>query len=365
MPTKPIYRNGKLIGYRWGESGKLYPISKFGKKKAKAKADKQARAIYASGYKGYSFFPGVGTRGVVLRRRRDGFRQRYHVILSRPKAIKELGGGEVIAEPKYDGTRTMAEIENNEVKLINRRDVDKTEIYPELKDIPKHVEGDAILDGEVVAITKDQPYGDFNLLSQRDRLKNKGLINLRSKKIPLTYIAFDILKKGEKDVKKQPLSERKQLLDSIIKNAPIIKKIEHSDDPEGLLKKVKAAHGEGIVVKKTNAPYQEGPNRVWEKLKIAKENDVAITGFTPGTGKRKGTFGALKMAVHTKSGFKPVGLVGTGFKEDDLSLIRKKLSSGNKLVARVAFRKTGSQGNYIEPRFIALRDDLLPRQTHF
>lgn len=34
-------------GYKWGNSGKLYKG-----KGAKAKAQKQARAIYASGYKG-------------------------------------------------------------------------------------------------------------------------------------------------------------------------------------------------------------------------------------------------------------------------------------------------------------------------
>ena len=41
MPIQEV--NG---GYRWGKSGKVYPT--------KAQAAKQARAAYASGYKGYA-----------------------------------------------------------------------------------------------------------------------------------------------------------------------------------------------------------------------------------------------------------------------------------------------------------------------
>ena len=45
MPVHKVTKGSKT-GYKWGTSGKAY----FGKG-AKAKAQKQARAIYASGYK--------------------------------------------------------------------------------------------------------------------------------------------------------------------------------------------------------------------------------------------------------------------------------------------------------------------------
>ena len=51
MPVRPITKNGKTIGYRWGKTGKLYTIKKYGKRKAKTLSQKQAKAIYASGYK--------------------------------------------------------------------------------------------------------------------------------------------------------------------------------------------------------------------------------------------------------------------------------------------------------------------------
>lgn len=43
MPVHAVYQSGKLIGWRWGKTGKLY--------KKKEDAEKQERAILASGWK--------------------------------------------------------------------------------------------------------------------------------------------------------------------------------------------------------------------------------------------------------------------------------------------------------------------------
>jgi hypothetical protein len=44
MPVHPVKNPaGKTIGYQYGKTGKIY--------RTKAEADKQAKAIYASGYK--------------------------------------------------------------------------------------------------------------------------------------------------------------------------------------------------------------------------------------------------------------------------------------------------------------------------
>jgi hypothetical protein len=46
MPIKKVYTS-KGVGYKWGNSGKVY----YGKQ-GKSKAGKQMKAIYSSGYKG-------------------------------------------------------------------------------------------------------------------------------------------------------------------------------------------------------------------------------------------------------------------------------------------------------------------------
>lgn len=43
MPVHKSYKNGQAVGWRWGRSGKVYAT--------RAEAERQARAIYASGYR--------------------------------------------------------------------------------------------------------------------------------------------------------------------------------------------------------------------------------------------------------------------------------------------------------------------------
>ena len=43
MPIHKVTKNGKTVGYQWGESGKVY--------RTREAAERQARAIFASGYK--------------------------------------------------------------------------------------------------------------------------------------------------------------------------------------------------------------------------------------------------------------------------------------------------------------------------
>ncbi len=45
MPVHPVRRGGRVVGYRYGTSGKLYTVAKHGKAGAARKAGRQAGAI--------------------------------------------------------------------------------------------------------------------------------------------------------------------------------------------------------------------------------------------------------------------------------------------------------------------------------
>ncbi|MFW9949857.1 MAG: hypothetical protein ACFFKA_07015 [Candidatus Thorarchaeota archaeon] len=47
MPVHSVRKNGKIVGYQWGNHGKIYRG-----KDARKKAGKQGAAAHASGYKG-------------------------------------------------------------------------------------------------------------------------------------------------------------------------------------------------------------------------------------------------------------------------------------------------------------------------
>ena len=73
---------------------------------------------------------------------------------------------------------------------------------------------------------------------------------------------------------------------------------------------------EGVMAKRLGSVYVPGkrsPN--WRKVKNRHTVEVVIGGYTPGTGNRTSTFGALLVGVTTDDGLRFAGGVGTGFSQ--------------------------------------------------
>src|SRR5271156_3897176 len=64
-------------------------------------------------------------------------------------------------EVKWDGTRCLAFIEQGSYRLLNRRNIDMTDRYPEFDFLGEMPPG-AVLDGEIVVLKGGKP--DFALL---------------------------------------------------------------------------------------------------------------------------------------------------------------------------------------------------------
>lgn len=45
MPVHPVMKNGKIVGFQYGNTGKVYSVASFGKAGASKKAGQQAAAI--------------------------------------------------------------------------------------------------------------------------------------------------------------------------------------------------------------------------------------------------------------------------------------------------------------------------------
>jgi len=78
-----------------------------------------------------------------------------------------------------------------------------------------------------------------------------------------------------------------------------------------------------VVAKDAASPYVEGRSRYWLKIKIRKEEEFIIGGYTEPAGSRK-YFGALLLGAYKQGVLRYVGKVGTGFNEKTLlSLFHK------------------------------------------
>ncbi|MGH3416885.1 MAG: hypothetical protein ACRDSS_10490, partial [Actinocrinis sp.] len=66
----------------------------------------------------------------------------------------------------------------------------------------------------------------------------------------------------------------------------------------------------------------------WLKIKHVRTQEVVVGGWTPGEGRRRGTFGSLLLGVPDEgSALAFVGLVGTGFTERTLADLDRRLAA--------------------------------------
>jgi bifunctional non-homologous end joining protein LigD len=235
------------------------------------------------------------------------------------------------------------------------------------------VRGDAVLDGELVAL-------DDNGISRFQLLQNA----LRAQ-ATLRYYLFDLTSLDGKDLRQLPLLARKEKLRGILPKHPLLAFSAHR--PEWGTKYFKEAetHGlEGIMAKRAASPYLSGQrSRDWLKIKTARRQEVVIAGFTAPRRTRP-CFGALVLAVREGTAWRHVGRVGTGFNHavlrqlydrmqplrTDRSPFKQRVKDEAvttwvkpKLVAEVKFTEWTAAGEMRHPSFLGLREDKRPQEV--
>ncbi len=266
-------------------------------------------------------------------------------------------------EIKYDGARIVIHKDGEKIKLFTRRLEDVTAAFPDVVELcRKNIRAErAILDSETIAVDpktgKPQP---FQKLSQR--IKRKYDIEKTIKEIPAQVNLFDVILLEGKDFFEIPLSERRKILQKVVKEISgkfqLAKRLEPKDFSEAdkFYKSALEMGEEGVIVKNLDANYTPG-RRVaggWLKVKPTMENlDLAIIGATWGTGKRTGWLGSLILGVRDpESGkFLECGMLGTGIKEKKNEADDTTLEEMTKILKPYIFEETGSDVK-IKPKII-------------
>lgn len=231
-----------------------------------------------------------------------------------------------IFEIKWDGTRCIVFLDGKKIRLQNRRLQNITYRYPELLNLNKYIQAkNVILDGEIVVLEGGKP--NFEKLQIREQASEHFKIELLSKKIPATYIVFDILYLNDKKVTELPLIERKGILKSILRDGSNIFESEfiHTRGLDFYNKIVDLGY-EGVVAKNIKSPYLIGKrSKYWLKIKRKSLMICYIVGYTKGKGKRT-DLGAFIIATQEPQGWILRGKVGTGFDENFMKEIIPILS---------------------------------------
>jgi bifunctional non-homologous end joining protein LigD len=268
-----------------------------------------------------------------------------------------------VYEEKYDGDRMLAYKEDERVRLLSRNAKDRTAKYPEIAAaIEKLRPASLLLDGEVVVFDR-KGVSRFQLLQQ-----GKG---------EPVYAVFDCLFADGKDLRREPLSARRLVLERMIPSSGVLV-LSHRLSENGLdaYKIAKRRGYEGLVAKDLSSPYEERRSRFWLKVKVHQEDEFVIGGFTAPAGARK-YFGALLLGAHEKGKLRYVGKVGTGFDGAVLASLHKKFQPlvrskspfvdpprergvthlAPQLVAEISYQELTEDQKLRQPVFLGLRDD--------
>ena len=184
-----------------------------------------------------------------------------------------------IYELKLDGIRCIAYLDEKQVQLRNKRDLNLIDKFPELQTIYKQVKKPCILDGELF-VYKDQQI-DFFAIQKRALSSSHIKQRIYAKQIPATFTAFDILYVEDENVCDQPLYKRKQYLHKLVKENERINCSRYIEK-EGceLFQLCVERNLEGIVAKRKDSRYTMGKRtKQWIKCKNLLDEDYVVCGY--------------------------------------------------------------------------------------
>jgi bifunctional non-homologous end joining protein LigD len=287
-------------------------------------------------------------------------------------------------EIKWDGIRTIAQIDNGKVRLLARSKRDVTAEFPEFQDLARHVRaGTAILDGEIVTLNQNGR-SDFQKLQNRFGVSNPSQKLIQS--VPLTYYVFDLLYCNGFDLRKSPLLQRKELLRQVLLADRRVRYSEHQlEKGKDLFEAAQEQRLEGIVGKHIESPYTGNRTPLWIKLKVLNELNAVILGWTAPRRTRQ-YFGALVLGLYDQKELKFIGSVGTGFDQKTQKAILAQLEKLKvprsplrepptlrekvewvrpALVARIKFANWTDDDHLRAPVYLSLSKDRSPQDCTF
>ena len=230
-------------------------------------------------------------------------------------------------EIKWDGYRAIAFLDGGSVRLVSRNQNDLSAAYPELASIRDSVKArTAVLDGEIVALD-EQGRPSFSLMQQRTGVGEGGRRIRRTRDdIPVVYYVFDLLYLDGYDLMQIDLERRKELLASILAPSDLIRYSDHYVGNGKVLFEAAAQRGlEGIVAKRRNSCYLQKRSSEWLKIKIVKQQECVIGGYTDPRGSRE-NFGSVVLGLYDNEGrLIHVGHAGSGFTQESHAALWKRL----------------------------------------
>ena len=265
--------------------------------------------------------------------------------------FKEFAGGAWLVEDKFDGIRIQAHVTPDRVSLFSRTLNDVAASYPEVVAALRALPGSFALDGEIIA-ERDGRVLPFRYLQAR--LQRKDVAPELLAEVPVRYIAFDALAHDDAFLLDEPLATRRIHLADVLANAAgavavasweTLESGTTADDVHRRFAAARERGHEGLVFKRTDAPYAAGRRGKWW-LKLKRELstlDCVVVGVEWGHGRRAQVLSDYTFAVRGPAGLVPIGKAYSGLTDAEITemtawFLAHRLPAAE---AEVAYRRLG------------------------
>ena len=287
-------------------------------------------------------------------------------------------------EPKLDGYRVLAFVEDGGVRLRSRRGLDLSSAFPALcAELAQQAPPGLVLDGEVVAFdAAGRP--SFNALQNRVQLKTAREIAAADRDVPTVFYAFDLLHFAGVDLRQAPYRDRRRYLAQCLLPTPHVQLVHAAADGVALYPAALASGFEGVIGKRQDSRYESGRRSgAWLKVKPAQSAEFVIGGYTRGKGARE-AFGALLVGHWDGAALRYVSNVGSGFDDRLIGELKTRLDALRRdtcpfaqkpdppqpavwvrpeLVCEVRFQAWTGDEHLRAPVFMRLRDDIASKSV--
>ncbi len=202
----------------------------------------------------------------------------------KPMLAKPVGTipADQLYEPKWDGFRSIIFRDGDDVEIGSRNERPMTRYFPEVVEAVKANFPDrAVIDGEIVIVDPEHNRLDFEALQQRIH-PAASRVNLLATETPASFIAFDLLAVGDRDLTEEPLIDRRRALEDALASAhPPVHVTPATRDrelAEQWFDQFEGAGLDGLISKPLELTYQPD-KRLMFKIKHVRTADCVVAGY--------------------------------------------------------------------------------------
>jgi ATP-dependent DNA ligase len=199
-------------------------------------------------------------------------------------------------EPKWDGFRTIVFRDGDDVYLQSRNGKPMNRYFPEIEPQVRSLAPDRIvLDGELIVVVDGNQ--EFDLLGQRIH-PAKSRVEMLAGQTPAAFVAFDLLAEGGDELLELPYVERRERLAAAVDGSEV-QLTPAAGDAEAARVWL-TGRSEGVIAKRSDAPYSPGERTGMLKIKRIRTADVVVQAFR--FGKEPNTVGSLILGLYDDDG---------------------------------------------------------------